>query len=317
MSDRPPRLSVAVALHNEEAVFPELLRRLQAVLDGLDGGPHEIVFVDDGSTDSTFSQVADAVADDARIVGISLSRNFGHQAALSAAFDRVSGDVVVVMDGDLQDPPEEIPRFLEKYREGYDVVYAQRVKRKETWMLRASYFLFYRLIARLSTVRLPLDSGDFALVSRRVVDRLNAIPEHHRYLRGLRTWVGFNQMGIPVERRERAAGTPSYSFGRLVKLAFDGIFAFSIAPLRAATAFGGIAMVAAGIYAVYALIERFFLGGSPAGFTALIILITFFAGVQLLVLGVIGEYLGRVYEESKGRPLYIIDRVVEHRSDGP
>jgi polyisoprenyl-phosphate glycosyltransferase len=313
MTEDQPSVSVAIALHNEEAVFAELLRRLTAVLDRLDGGPHEVVFVDDGSTDATFARISAAALNDPRIVGISLSRNFGHQAALSAALERVSGDVVIVMDGDLQDPPEVIPQFLEQYREGFDVVYAQRIKRKERWLLRACYYLFYRLIARLSAVKLPLDSGDFALLSRRVVDRLNLIPERHRYLRGLRTWVGFRQIGVPVERAPRAGGTPSYSFGRLVRLALDGIFAFSTAPLRAATAVGAAAMVAAVIYAAYAVVERFLLGGTPAGFTALIILITFFSGVQLLFLGVIGEYLGRVYEESKGRPLYIVDRVVEHQ----
>jgi polyisoprenyl-phosphate glycosyltransferase len=310
------RVSVAVALHNEEEVFPELWDRLTSVLDGVEGGPHELVFVDDGSTDSTFARIADAAREDSRIVGISLSRNFGHQAALSAALDRVSGDVVIVMDGDLQDPPEEIPRFIEGYRDGFDVVYARRVRRKERWMLRASYFVFYRLIARLSAVKLPLDSGDFALLSRRVLDQVKSLPEHHRYLRGLRTWVGFQQTGIPVERSPRAGGSPSYSFQRLVQLALDGIFAFSIVPLRAATAVGAIAMTGASVYAVYALIVRVLLGGSPAGFTALIILMTFFSGVQLLFLGVIGEYLGRVYEESKARPLYIIDQVVEHKSDG-
>jgi dolichol-phosphate mannosyltransferase len=310
-----PRVSVAIPLYNEEEVFPDLLHRLKDVLDRIPGGPHEIVFVDDGSTDSTFERVAAGAAEDSRIVGLSFSRNFGHQAALSAALDRASGDVVVVMDGDLQDPPEMIPRFLEEHGRGFDVVYAQRTGRKEAWILRACYYIFYRMIAVLSNVRLPLDAGDFGLLSRRVVDRVNAIPERHRYLRGLRTWVGFQQTGIPVERSERAAGRSHYSFGRLLRLAFDGIFAFSMAPLRAAALLGGLAIAAALLYAAYAVYVRLVLGESPQGFTALILVITFFSGVQLLFLGVIGEYLGRVYEETKGRPRYIVGRTVGRTRD--
>ena len=207
----------------------------------------------------------------------------------------MSGDVAIVMDGDLQDAPEEIPRFLSEYERGFDVVYARRVDRTERWILRICYFAFYRFIAALSSVKLPLDSGDFALLSRRVIARLNAIPEHHRYLRGLRTGVGFQQIGIPVPRAPRAGGTSSYSLRRLVQLALDGIFAFSTAPLRAATVVGALATTGALLYAAYAVYARLFLGGSPAGFTALIVVISFFAGVQLMFLGVIGEYLGRVY----------------------
>jgi dolichol-phosphate mannosyltransferase len=311
-----PRVSVAIALLDEQEVFPELLRRLGAVLDDLPGGPHEMVFVDDGSTDTTFDLVAAAAAADPRIVGLSLSRNFGHQAALSAALDSVSGDVAVVMDGDLQDRPEEIPRFVAEHKRGFDVVYAQRVGRQEGWALRASYFLFYRLLSALADVRLPLDAGDFGLLSRRVVDEVKAMPERHRYLRGLRTWVGFRQTGIAVERAPRAGGSPGYSTAKLFRLAFDGIFGFSTAPLRAAALVGLVATLGATIYAIYAIYVRLALGESPAGFTALIIAITFFSGVQLLFLGVIGEYLGRVFEEAKGRPQYIVARRVGREPDG-
>jgi glycosyltransferase involved in cell wall biosynthesis len=311
-----PRISVAIALYDEQEVFPELLRRLTAVLDVLPGGPHEMVFVDDGSTDSTFELVTAAAATDPRIVGLSLSRNFGHQAALSAALDNTSGDVVVVMDGDLQDPPEEIPRFVEQHGLGFDVVYARRVRRQERWPLRASYFLFYRLISALADTRLPVDAGDFALLSRRVVDEVTAIPEHHRYLRGLRTWVGFEQTGIAVERSPRAGGTPGYSIGKLFRLAFDGVFSFSTAPLRAAALGGLVVTVGAMLYAAYAIYVKLVLGESPEGFTTLIIAITFFSGVQLLFLGIIGEYLGRVFEETKGRPLYVVARRVGRKADG-
>lgn len=304
------RVSVGIALHNEEAVFPELLRRVGAVLDGLPGGPHEIVLVDDGSVDRTFELTSEAAATDPRVVGVRLSRNFGHQAALTAALERVSGDVVIVMDGDLQDRPEEIPRFLAEYERGHDVVYAQRVQRKEAPALRAAYFLFYRLMNRLSEIEVPVDSGDFALLSKRVVDQLNLLPERNRYLRGLRTWVGFRQIGIPVERDARAGGEPSYTVGKLLRLAFDGIFAFSVTPLRVAWLLGACASAAASLYAMYAVFQRLFLGDSPQGFTALIVAITFFSGVQLLFLGLIGEYLGRVYDEAKARPHFIVTEVV-------
>jgi glycosyltransferase involved in cell wall biosynthesis len=303
------RLSVAIALLNEEDVLPELLARLRAVLDAIPGGPHEMVFVDDGSSDRTFEILSAATESDSRISVISLSRNFGHQSALSAALDHVSGDAVIVMDGDLQDSPEAIPMFLEEHRKGYDVVYARRVQRKEGWVLRSAYFLFYRIIAALSNLPLPVDAGDFSLLSRRVVDRLRSIPEHHRYLRGLRTWVGFDQIGIPIERSGRAGGRPKYGTVKLLKLAFDGIFAFSVAPLRAAAVLGVLTMAGSIAFALYSVYVRVFLGQSPPGFTAVIVAITFLSGVQLLFLGLIGEYLGRVYEETKGRPLYVVGRV--------
>jgi len=312
-----PRVSVAIALFNEEEVLPELLQRLASVLDALPGGPHEMVLVDDGSSDRTFELLSAAAARDPRIVGLSLSRNFGHQAALSAALDRVSGDVVVIMDGDLQDPPEVIPRFLEEYRKGFDVVYARRTGRKENLVLRACYYAFYRMIAALSNIRLPLDAGDFGLLSKRVVANLAAIPEHHRYLRGLRTWVGFRQTGVAVERSERAAGRSRYTVGKLLRLAFDGIFAFSAAPLRAAAVLGLFTVVGALLFAAYAVYVKLVEGRSPQGFTALILVLTFFSGVQLLFLGVIGEYLARVYEETKGRPQYIVSKTVGKAGSAP
>ena len=238
-----PRISVAIALLNEEQVIPELVRRLSDVLDAIPGGPHEVVFVDDGSSDSTFELIAAAAERDPRIVGLSLAQ-LRPPGSFSAGLESATGDVVVLMDGDLQDPPEEIPKFLVAYEDGFDVVYAQRVNRKEGWVLRLCYFLFYRLIAALATVRLPVDSGEFALLSRPVVDQLNSMPERNRYSRGMRTWVGFRQIGIRVERSARAGGKPGYTPTKLLRLALDGIFAFSTAPLRAASIFGGIAMTA-------------------------------------------------------------------------
>jgi glycosyltransferase involved in cell wall biosynthesis len=302
------RLSVAIPLHNEESVLPELLRRLQAVLDNLPGGPHEMVFVDDGSTDGTYEILEGAAGQDSRIVALSLSRNFGHQAGITAALDQVTGDATVVMDGDLQDVPEVIPQFVEKYQQGFDVVYGKRVRRKEPWLLRLCYYAFYRMMARLSDIRLPLDSGDFGLMSRRVIDHLRRMPEHHRYLRGMRSWVGFRQAGIEVERAERHSGQSKYSVMRLLKLAFDGIFAFSIVPIRAAALLGAVVMLLSTIYVFYSLYAKLLLHKSPQGFTALIVALTFLSGIVLFFLGVIGEYVGRIYEETKARPQYIVGR---------
>lgn len=304
------RLSLAIPVHNEESVLPELLRRAGAVLEQVPGGPHEMIFVDDGSTDRSLAVLEEAVEQDPRLVVFSFSRNFGHQAAISAAVDHVTGDAVIIMDGDLQDTPESIPIFLEKYFQGYDVVFAKRVNRKEPWWLRACYFLFYRLIHALSDIRLPLDSGDFGLMSRRVVDQIRQMPEHQRYMRGLRTWVGFKQIGVPLERAERHSGRTKYTPARLLKLASDGIFAFSIVPLRAATLLGVCGISFALLYAIYSLFAKYFLGRSPQGFTATTILITLLSGFILLFLGVIGEYVGRIYEEVKARPNYIVSRVI-------
>lgn len=311
------RLSVAIPLHNEESVLPELLRRLAAVLDDVPGGLHEIVFVDDGSTDRTYEILEAAARQDERIQVLSLSRNFGHQAAISAALDHVTGDATVVMDGDLQDVPEAIPQFVAKYQEGFDVVYAKRVRRKEPWLLRLCYYVFYRMMATLSDIRLPLDSGDFGLMSRRVVDQLRLMPEHHRYLRGMRSWVGFRQAGIEVERAERHSGKSKYSLMRLMKLAFDGIFAFSIVPIRAAALLGGFVMFLSTLYVLYSLYAKLFLRKSPQGFTALIVAVTFLSGIVLFFLGVIGEYVGRIYEETKARPQYIIGRKAGRFHDEP
>jgi glycosyltransferase involved in cell wall biosynthesis len=303
------RLSVAIAVLNEETVLPEVLRRLRGVLDQLPGGPHEIVFVDDGSTDHTFELLKEAAQNDPRIIVVSLSRNFGHQAALTAALDHVNGDAAVVMDGDLQDPPEVIPQFVELYNQGYDVVYAQRVRGNEPWVLRFCYFAFYRIMARLSDISLPLDSGDFGLMSHRTIDQLRRMREHHRYLRGLRSWVGFRQTGIPIRRGARHSGRSKYSLLGLTKLAADGIFAFSIVPIRAAALLGAVVMVISLLYVCYALYAKLFLHISPQGFTALIVAFTFLIGVVLFFLGLVGEYVGRIYEETKARPVYIVGRV--------
>jgi polyisoprenyl-phosphate glycosyltransferase len=310
------RLTVAIPVHNEESVLPELLRRVGEVLASIAGGKHEMIFVDDGSTDRSLEVLEAASRNDPRIVVLELSRNFGHQAAITAAIDHATGDAVVVMDSDLQDIPEVIPSFVEKHFQGFDVVYARRVRRKEPWILRLCYFLFYRTMAKLSDIRLPLDSGDFGLMSRRVIDQLKAMPEHHRYLRGMRSWVGFSQIGVDVERAARHSGKSKYSLKRLLALAFDGLFAFSIVPIRAAALVGASAVLLSLLYVLYALYAKVILQESPKGFTALIVIVTFFSGILLFFLGIIGEYVGRIYEETKSRPQYIIRRKICSESEG-
>jgi len=312
----PIRISVAIPLHNEELGVPELLSRLGAVLDSIPGGPHEIVIVDDGSTDRTLDLLRTAAQTDPRLVVVELSRNFGHQTALSAAFDFVTGDVVIAMDGDLQDRPEAIRDLLAKHGEGYDVVYARRVKRKESWVLRACYFLFYRLLSSLADTRLPLDSGDFALMTRRVVHEMRAAPERNRYLRGLRSWVGFRQTGLVVERDERFAGKTNYGLLKLLKLASDGVFSFSVVPLRAAALLGLFAILASTAFSAYTLYAKLVLHRTPIGFTSLMLFMTFLTGVQLFFLGIIGEYVGRIYQEAKRRPLYVVGAVTRGTTRG-
>jgi len=312
-----PCISVAVPLHNEEEGLPELVRRVGAVLEEMPGGPHEMLFVDDGSSDRTMSLLEEFASQDPRISVISLSRNFGHQAALTAALDHVSGDVAVVLDGDLQDPPEIIPRLVEKHLEGYDVVYAQRLRRKEALWLRICFYLFYRLMSSLSDMNLPLDAGDFGLMSRRVVEQLRSMPEHDRYLRGMRSWVGYRQIGIPVERAARHAGDSKYGVLKYLKLASDAIFSFSTVPIRAAALSGFFAVVLSVLFAVYSVFSKFVLHQNPKGFTALIFLITFLSGFLLLFLGIIGEYVGRIYEEVKARPIYLIQKKLRGKDKPP
>jgi glycosyltransferase involved in cell wall biosynthesis len=304
------RLSIGVPIHNEQEVLPELLTRLRAVLDTIPGGPHEILFVDDGSTDGSRDLLMDAARRDRRIRVIAFSRNFGHQAALGAALDFAKGEAVILMDGDLQDEPEIIPELVRQYEAGADVVYTRRASRKEGLVLRFAYKLHYRIMSSIAEVPMPLDSGDFSLMGARVVAALRRLPERQRYLRGLRAWVGFKQVSVDVQRRARAAGRPKYTTWRLMQLALDGICSFSIVPLRAATLTGLAAIAGAVIFCLYALYQRVFVGAVPVGFTASLVIMTWLSGVQLLFLGVIGEYLGRVYTETKGRPPYVVADVV-------
>lgn len=304
------RLSVGIPVYNEQQVIPELLARLTKVLDSIPGGPHEVVFVDDGSVDESRSLLAEAAQRDPRIRLLVLSRNFGHQAALSAALDQVTGDAVVLMDADLQDEPEIIPEFIRHHGAGADVVYARRATREEGWLLQFSYKVFYRVIASVSEVHLPRDAGDFALLGAPVIAALRRLPEQQRYLRGLRAWVGFRQVAVNVNRASRFAGKPKYTAWKLIRLALDGLCSFSVAPLRASALAGLLAMAAGGAFTAYAVYVRLATGAVPEGFTASLVMMTFLAGVQLFFLGVVGEYVGRVYAEAKKRPAYVIAQIV-------
>jgi dolichol-phosphate mannosyltransferase len=306
-------VSVVVPCFNEEAVLPELFRRVggAAATWGMD---YEIICVDDGSRDHTWALLKAQNKADTRWRCLSFARNFGHQTAVSAGLHYATGDAVVVIDADLQDPPEEIHRFFEKWREGYDVVYAVRQKRKEGVLKKLCYWSFYRLMAGIVPFDMPLDSGDFCLIDRRVVDIIKAMPERNRFVRGIRAWAGFKQIGVVYERQPRAAGEPKYGFRKLFKLAWDGLFSFSSKPLRMATYLGFWVSAFAFLGAILTCLQKFFarqfaqigLEPWPHGLPTVMISILFLGGVQLVGIGILGEYIGRIYDEVKGRPLWII-----------
>jgi len=304
-------ISLLIPCHNESPVLETLYARVSRAA-ATAGEPYEVLLVDDGSTDDTWERMRTLHAKDARWKALRLARNFGHQAAVTAALRHARGDAVMILDADLQDPPEELSRFLAKWREGYDVVYAIRRKRKEGLLLRSCYALFYRGLGRLADIPIPHDAGDFCLIDRKVVDVINGMPEHNRFVRGLRAWAGHRQIGLEYERAKRVGGEPSYTVAKLLRLAVDGMFSFSIAPLRLATWLGLAASAFALAAAAFTLFQRIFVeyfrsigNALPPGFATTIIAIFFLGGVQLICLGVIGEYIGRIYEEVKNRPLWV------------
>ncbi|MEM6472436.1 MAG: glycosyltransferase family 2 protein [Planctomycetota bacterium] len=301
-----PSVSIVIPLFNESTGIDALIRRVTTTVAGIPGDDPQVILVDDGSSDETWDAICVAARQHKMVLGTRLSRNFGHQSACAAGLTLAKNDVCVVMDGDLQDPPETIPRMIQRYREGFDVVYAVRKSRQESWPLRFCYYAFYRLMAMLSDRPMPLDSGDFCLMSRKVYCLINAAKERSVYLRGLRAWVGFRQIGIDVDRERRQSGESKYSWRKLFALAINGIFSHSVIPMRAALAFGGLAVFVSFLIGIHAIYGKLILGTSPPGYTALVVTMVFFAGVQLLFLGVIGEYVGRIFEEVKGRPSFII-----------
>jgi len=305
-----PKYSFIVPIYNEEKTLSELYRRMSAVMEQLDE-PVELILVNDGSRDSSLQLLRSLHQKDPRICYLSLARNFGHQIAVTAGLNFVRGQVIVILDADLQDPPELIPEMIEKWRQGYQVVYAQRTqRRRESWFKRFSAYCFYRLLKRLADVDIPTDTGDFCLLDRQVVDVLNAMPERNRYIRGLRSWVGFQQTFVRFERDPRFAGNVKYTFGKSLALAVNGLVSFSKVPLRLSTYVGLLAAVAAILMAILVLYWRIVVPHSPlTGFTIILVAIFFLGAVQLVSIGILGEYVGRIYEEVKGRPLYTLAEV--------
>jgi dolichol-phosphate mannosyltransferase len=310
MSTDRPTLSVVAPCFNEEGVLHELYRRVSQVLDGA-GESWELVLVNDGSRDRTPQIMRELHAQDSRVKFVDFARNFGHGIAVTAGMDYARGDAVVLIDADLQDPPELILEMLAKWREGSEVVYAVRSKRKgETWFKEFTAKAFYRLIYRITDIKIPMDTGDFRLMDRKVVDALKQMREHHRFMRGMSVWVGFRQTGVTYVRAERYAGETKYPLKKMIKFAFDGITSFSFLPLQLAMYVGFMAAGLAILGILAAVILR--LSGSQAfyGQATTLVSVLFLGGVQLICLGIIGEYLGRIYDEVKGRPLYIVREAV-------
>lgn len=305
-----PCYSFVLPIYNEEATISELYRRLTTVMDDLDGDS-EIIFVDDGSRDRSLSLIRDLHDQDSRICYLSFARNFGHQIAVTAGLNFARGNAVIVMDADLQDPPELVLEMAARWQRGFHVVYAQRTqRRKENWFKRLMAYGFYRVLRHLADVDIPTDTGDFCLMDRRVVDLLNAMPERNRYIRGLRAWVGFRQTAIPFDRDPRFAGEVKYTFRKSLGLAINGLVSFSRIPLRLSTYLGLVAAAVALFMAILVIYWRLVAPNSPlTGFATITVVIFFLGAVQLISIGILGEYIGRIYEEIKGRPLYTLSEV--------
>jgi glycosyltransferase involved in cell wall biosynthesis len=307
-----PEVSLVIPIYNEEEVLPQLDERLLQMLDTL-GVDSEVVFVDDGSKDRSLELLRAMVAREPRYRAISFSRNFGHQRAITSGMDASRGRAIVVMDADLQDPPEVIVEMLAKWRAGYDVVYGRRRSRTgESWFKLVTAKIFYRLFAAMIPIEVPLDTGDFRLMSRRVVVALRELRETHRFVRGLVAWIGFKQTAVEYDRAARFAGETKYPLRKMLAFAFDGIMSFSILPLRLAT-YLGVLVGAASLYAMSAIFAHSFLNATVPGWTTTVVLVSFLFSVQLLVTGVLGEYVGRIYEEVKSRPLYVVGERIRHK----
>ncbi len=303
-------LTVVVAAYNEGDSLPLLHPRIAAVLEGLEsqGVTGRVLYVDDGSTDGTWSVLQGLAAGDARVGLLRLSRNFGKELALTAGLDRVDEGAALILDADGQDPPELIPRFVELWQDGFDDIHGTRLVRDgEGWLKRATAHAFYRVIGRLSRTPIPADTGDFRLLSPRALAALAQLRERHRFMKGLFGWVGFNRTSIPYHREPRAAGASKFNFWRLWNLALEGITSFSTAPLRLATYLGLATAALAFVYGLWVIAKALLWGDPVAGWPTMMAVILFLGGIQLIALGLIGEYLGRLYEESKQRPLYLVD----------
>lgn len=307
---KSPCLSIIVPIYNEEPSISELHRRLTLAAEGF-GVTYELLFVNDGSRDRSGILLRTLAEQDSRIRIVDFARNFGHQIAITAGMDYAQGDAVVVIDADLQDPPEVIGPMLAKWREGYDVVYAIRERREgDTFFKRSTAALFYRLLRRITSVDIPLDTGDFRLMSRRAIDAMKLFNERNRFVRGLVSWIGFRQTGITFVREERYAGETKYPLKKMIRFALDGIVSFSFVPLQLATVFGFIASALSFLGILWAVYMRVFTNETIAGWTSLMVIVLFLGGVQMITLGIIGEYIGRIYDEVKRRPLYLVQELI-------
>ncbi|HUW27539.1 MAG TPA: glycosyltransferase family 2 protein [Sulfuriferula sp.] len=304
------KLSVVIPCYNEEEGVHELHRRVSAVCQASIGDSYELVLVNDGSRDATWKIMGEISRADKHVVAINLSRNHGHQLALSAGLQMCRGERVFVLDADLQDPPELLPQMMARMDDGCDVVFGQRIKREgETLFKKASAYAFYRLLDRMVDIDIPPDTGDFRLMSRRAVDILNSMPEHHRFIRGMVSWIGLRQEALLYERAARFAGETKYPLSKMIRFAIDAITGFSVRPLRIASYIGIFSGIATLLLLIYVLVH-YFTGYSVEGWTSLAVIVLLLGSAQLLVAGVMGEYLGRLYVESKGRPLFIIQEIV-------
>ena len=307
-------ISIVIPIFNESQTIPILWDRLHKVISSLEYRT-EVIFVNDGSTDDSFEKLYHLHENNKSIIRIiTFSRNFGHQNALTAGIDSANGIATILMDGDLQDTPETLPQFIKKWEEGYDVVYATRINRKESLLKRLAFSWFYRIQKTLVNFSIPPDAGIFSLMDKKVIDVLKSMPERNRHISGLRGYIGFNQIGIPVERERRYEGEPRVSIIRLVKLAFDGFFSLSNLPLRIATLVGIIIALTSFVFSLWILFMKF-IGEASPGWASNLIATFFMGGIQLIFLGIIGEYLGRIYDENKKRPYYIIDQTLGFDKD--
>ena len=308
MPSNTDRLTVVVAAYNEAGALPLLHPRIAAVLHRLDAIEGRVLYVDDGSTDATWSVLQRLASRDPNVSLLRLSRNFGKEIALTAGLDHVDAGAVMMLDADGQDPPELIPQFVAQWREGYDDVHGTRIQRQgERWIKRATAAGFYRVIGRLSKTPIPADTGDFRLLSPRALAALGQLRERHRFMKGLFGWVGFRQVAIPYRRERRLSGDSKFGLWKLWNFALEGITSFSTAPLRVATYLGLLAALVAFVFAIWIIIKAALHGDAVAGWPTMMVVILFLGGTQLIALGLIGEYLGRMYEESKQRPLYLVD----------
>lgn len=315
MGDRP-RYSIVAPCYNEEGALRELYRRIHDTMEQT-GETWELVLINDGSRDRTPEIMRELHAQDVRVKVVDFARNFGHQLAVTAGLDYARGDAVVIIDADLQDPPAVILDMIARWKEGYEVVYAVRTQRKgESWFKEFTAKLFYRIIYRITDVNIPLDTGDFRLMDRKVVDAMKQMRERHRFIRGMTSWVGFRQTGVHYVREERFAGETHYPFRKMLKFALDAITGFSYIPLQLATYLGFITAALGALAAVAVILARLFIGAAPFyGQATTLVMVLFMGGVQLITLGIIGEYLGRIYDEVKGRPLYVVREVIGFDSE--